>query len=134
MEVRKAVHSDSEFIKKLHRQHSKHIGSFNLFWSWDKYLTGENKSTYLVVEGGGFVRFSWMKKYDAYVIHEIAVDEETTRRGVGRALFEATPRPLMLKCNMDNDTGNAFYEKMGMTKVGKAATKKGVPQNVWWIT
>ena len=40
----------------------------------------------------------------------------------------------MLKCNADNDIGNAFYLAMGMTKVGKTQTKQGVKQNIWWTS
>lgn len=134
MQIRKAIATDADFIKKIHKQHKAHIGSFNLFWSWDHYLDGTNKSKFFVIDGGGFMRYSYSKMYTAYILHEIGVDNETTRKGVGRTLFEALPRPLMLKCNVDNDRGNAFYEAMGMTKMGKTATKKGVEQNVWWIT
>jgi len=134
MQIRRAIASDADFIKKIHKQHKKEIGSFNLFYSWDYYIKGINKSVFLIIEDGGSMRFSYMKKYNAYVLHEIGVDNESTRKGVGRALFNALPRPLILKCNMDNERGNAFYEAMGMTKIAKTATKKGVPQNVWSIT
>ena len=40
----------------------------------------------------------------------------------------------MLKCNLDNEVGNKFYEKMGMTLAGKTQTKAGVKQNIWWTT
>ena len=134
MNIRKAVESDKEFIKKLYKQSSKHIGSFNLYWSWDKYIDGTAKHVFYVAEQAGFMRYGYSKKYNAYVLHEIAVDNDTKQKGVGRMLFDKIPRPLMLKCNQDNDTGNAFYYKMGMTKAGKTQTNAGVYQNIWWIT
>ena len=134
MKVRPATIQDEDFIKKLHKQHKKHIGGFNLFWVWDKYIEGTAKHKYVVIEGCGFMRYGYSKKYSAFVLHEIAVDEETKQKGVGRTFFNHLPKPLMLKCNQDNDTGNAFYQAMGMTKVGVTETKQGVKQNIWWTT
>jgi len=134
MKVRSATKQDEAFIKKLHKQHKKHIGGFNLFWVWDKYIDRTAKYKYVVIDDCGFMRYGFSKKYSAYVLYEIAVDEDTKQRGVGRALYEHLPRPLMLKCNQDNDTGNKFYEAMGMTKVGVTQTRQGVKQNIWWTT
>lgn len=134
MKVRRAEIKDVELIKKLHKQHSKHIGGFNLFWVWDKYIEGKSKHKYVVIEDCGFMRYGYSKKYSAYVLYEIAVDSETQHKGVGRTLYNHLPKPLMLKCNQNNDVGNAFYESMGMTKVGVTATKQGVKQNIWWTT
>ena len=134
MKVRLATKQDEAFIKKMHKQHKKHIGGFNLFWVWDKYIDCTAKYKYVVIDDCGFMRYGFSKKYSAYVLYEIAVDEDTKQRGVGRALYEHLPRPLMLKCNQDNDTGNKFYEAMGMTKAGVTETRQGVKQNIWWTT
>lgn len=134
MKVRLANIDDSEFIKKLHKQHKKHIGGFNLFWVWDKYVEGKAKYKYVVIDGAGFMRYGYSKKYHAYVLYEIAVDDDNKQKGVGRAFYEHLPKPLMLKCNQDNTRGNKFYEAMGMTKAGNAETKQGVKQNIWWNT
>lgn len=134
MKVRKATEADRPFIEKLYRQHKQELGSFNLFWAWDDYLAGKRKSTFVLIEGEGFMRYGYSKRYTAYVLHEIGVDNDSQRKGVGKVLFDHLPRPLLLKCNCDNERGNAFYEKMGMTKVGLSKTKKGVEQNLWWIT
>ena len=133
MKVRAAVKQDEDFIKKLHKQHKKHIGGFNLFWIWDDYIN-KNKYKYVVIDNGGFMRYGYSKKYNAYVLYEIGVEIENTQKGVGRKLFEYLPKPLMLKCNLDNEVGNKFYEAMGMTLAGKTQTKAGVKQNIWWTT
>ena len=80
------------------------------------------------------MRYGYSKKYSAYVLYEIAVDKEAKQKGVGKTLFNNLPRPLMLKCNQDNETGNSFYIAMNMTKVSTCETKKGVKQNIYWIT
>jgi len=133
MKVRAAVKQDEDFIKKLHKQHKKHIGGFNLFWIWDDYIN-KNKNKYVVIDKGGFMRYGFSKKYNAYVLYEIAVDDDSKQKGVGRKLFEYLPKPLMLKCNLDNEVGNKFYEAMGMTLAGKTQTRSGVKQNIWWTT
>jgi len=134
MKVRPATIDDADFIKKLHAQSKKHIGNFNLFWVWDKYLEGTSKHRYVVIDGCGFMRYGYSSKYKAYVLYEIAVDKDSKQKGVGRVFFNHLPTPLMLKCNQDNEVGNKFYEAMGMTKVGVTETKQGVKQNIWWTT
>jgi ribosomal protein S18 acetylase RimI-like enzyme len=134
MKVRPANIEDEEFIKKLHKQHKEHIGGFNMFWVWDKYVEKKANYKYVVISNCGFMRYGYSKKYSAYVLYEIAVDEESKQNGIGKVLFNNLPRPLMLKCNQDNEIGNAFYMAMNMIKVANCKTKKGVKQNIYWIT
>jgi len=134
MNIRLAKPEDEDFIKKLHKQSSKHIGGFNLFWVWDKYIKKQARHRYVIIEGKGFMRYGYSKKYNSYVLHEIAVDKDCTEKGVGKALYEYLPRPLMLKCNQDNEVGNLFYQKMGMNKEGTTKTSAGVKQNIWTAT
>ena len=134
MKVRKANKDDADFIKKIHKQYPQELGSFNLFWAWDDYISGKNNTKYLIIDNAGFMRYGYSKKYNAYVLYEIGVDADSKQKGVGKALFKRLPRPLMLKCNKDNTPGNAFYKRMGMTKAGSTQTKKGVAQNIWWTT
>lgn len=131
MNIRLANANDKDFIKKLHKQSSKHIGNFNLFWTWDKYISGEAKHKFYVIDDMGFMRIGYSKKYNSYVLYEIAVDIDCKQKGVGKKLYDKIPKPLMLKCNKDNDAGNKFYSKMGMTKAGTTKTSKGVEQNIW---
>tara|TARA_R110000737_G_scaffold58791_1_gene85122 strand:+ start:2270 stop:2674 length:405 start_codon:yes stop_codon:yes gene_type:complete len=134
MNIRLAKIEDVDFIKKLHKQSSKHIGGFNLFWVWDKYLEKKAKHRYVIIEGQGFMRYGYSKKYSSYILHEIAIDKDSKQKGVGRVLYNYLPKPLMLKCNQDNEVGNLFYSKMGMTKAGVTKTSAGVKQNIWSAT
>lgn len=134
MNIRLATIKDVDFIKKLHKQSAKHIGNFNLFWVWDKYISKESKHKYVVIESKGFMRYGYSKKYKAYVLYEIAVDKDCKQKGIGKELYNHLPKPLMLKCNKDNEIGNKFYHNMGMTKAGTTKTTTGVEQNIWWAT
>ena len=134
MKVRKANINDAEFIKKLHKQHKKHIGGFNLFWIWDKYVEGKAKYEYVIIDEIAFMRYGYSKKYKANVLYEIAVDLDNVKKGAGRVLYNHLSKPLMLKCNKDNDIGNKFYKSMGMTKAGETETKAGVKQIIWWTS
>ena len=134
MNIRLATIDDVDFMKKLHKENSKQIGDFNVFRVWDKYISKTAKHRYVVIDEKGFMRYGYSKKYKAYVLFEIAVDTECKQKGVGKVLFDYLPKPLMLKCNQDNEAGNKFYAKMGMSKVGKTKTSAGVEQNIWWTT
>ena len=129
--LRHATRADADLLKELYKQAKDHIGSFNLYQVWDKYLTSSTNYKYLICEDKGFVRYGFSKKYSSWIIHEIAVLDDFKRHGIARHIVENLPRPLMLKCNCDNEIGNRFYEKIGMTKVGKTKTRKGVEQNIW---
>lgn len=138
MKARDATQHDKEAIKALYKENSKNIGSFNLFWSWDKYIEGKAHHKFVVAEDGkeilGFVRWGVSKREKCFVLHEIAVKKDIKQRGVGRLLFEQIPKPITLKCRCDNEPGNSFYKAMGMMISGRTKTKKGVEHYVWWIT
>ena len=96
-------------------------------------MEGNTNYTYEIYEDNGFIRYGYSKKYKANVIYEIAVKNGSTEKGVGSKLFNRLKKPIFLKCNQDNEVGNKFYLKMGMTKAG-TITKKGEKQNIYWIT
>lgn len=131
IKILKANYKHKEFIKEIYKQEKQHLGSFNLYQSWDKYLWGETPYKFYVIENIGFMRFGYSKKYKSNLLQEIGIKEEYKKKGYAKILLNAIPKPLTLKCNCDNDAGNSFYEKCGMTKVGKALTKAGVKQNIW---
>ncbi|MDR2558357.1 MAG: GNAT family N-acetyltransferase [Oscillospiraceae bacterium] len=66
------------------------------------------------------------------LIYRLAVDEKYRIRGIGRALVkkavEALKREGMeavtLFCLKDNESGNAFWEKIGFTEMTEAITYK----------
>jgi len=129
--LERAMRKDADLIKDIHKQDKEHIGSFNLFQVWDKYLTENTTYKFLICEDKAFVTYGWSKKYSSWIIYEIGVLDEFKKQGVARFIVENLPKPMTLKCNLDNEAGNKFYEKIGMTKVGKTQTKKGVKQNIW---
>jgi len=45
--IRIAKESDASLIKEIHRQNQKELGSFNLFYVWDKYCKRKAKYKYL---------------------------------------------------------------------------------------
>ena len=135
--IRNAKLKDSDFIKDIYKAEKKHLGSFNLYQCWDNYINKKSKERFWVVytdnHNTGFVRFGWSKKFNSYILQDIGVNEKYKRKGVGKYILEKLPRPLILKCNVDNITGNNFYKSFGMTLNGTTQTKKGVKQNVWSI-
>lgn len=145
--LRNAKRKDADFIKEIYKKEKEHLGSFNLYQCWDNYLTKKSKEKFWVVyvenvtpidynvqiDLTGFVRFGWSKKYNSYILQDIGINEKYKRKGVGRFILEKLPKPLVLKCNVTNTTGNSFYKSIGMTLNGTTQTKKGVKQNVWSI-
>lgn len=133
-QLRPATREDVAMMKEIHKNEKEHLGSFNLYQVWDKWIGGEKVPyTFIVVEGKAFCRYGFSKKYQHYVIHEIGVLPQFKRQGISRFILENVPRPLMLKCNCDNDGGNKFYKSCGMILAGKTETKNGVKQNIWTI-
>lgn len=107
--------------------------------SWQKYIAGHGGEFKVGIQGAsgslvGFIRYSWMKKYSAYVVHEIGVFDDFQGLGYGSKLLQQVPIPVLLKCNKDNEKGNDFYKSMCMTCAGVTHTKKGVEQIIWTKT
>jgi GNAT superfamily N-acetyltransferase len=128
-----AMFFDRDWIEKIYKESKRELGSFNLFYSWDNFLEGKNNFKFHVIRPFAFVRWGWMPKYESNVIQEIGVDVKARGQGFAGRLLNAVPTPLLLKCNQDNNAGNAFYKKMGMTLSASTETKKGVKQNIWTL-
>jgi GNAT superfamily N-acetyltransferase len=140
LQIRSASKDDAEWIKKIYKQESKNLGSFNLFQVWDKYLTGEAPNKFIAIGNYAFCNYNYSVRNKCFVIHDIGILNEYKGAGIGKFIVlkiaEMAKRRnsyLMLKCNCDNVGGNAFYEKIGMKNTEKCLTKKGVAQNVWKI-
>ena len=145
--IKNAKRIDADFIKDIYKAEKEHLGSFNLYQCWDNYLRKKSKEKFWVVknlvkcpveyveyqDNVGFVRFGWSKKFNSFILQDIGILEKYKRKGVGRFIIDNLPKPLILKCNIDNTSGNKFYKKIGMTLNGITMTKKGVKQNVWSI-
>lgn len=132
--VEQALAQDSTWIKLIYREHKKHLGNFNLYNCWDTYLKtgGENgQENFLVIRNKGFVRFSYMKKFKMFCLHDLGVFSNNQNRGYGTALLEQVPLPFFLRTNQDNKSANDYYVRQGLIRVGEVFTMTGRKQNVY---
>lgn len=134
MILRQAKKEDEELVKKIHKESKKEIGNFDTFFIWSNYLKGKTTYKYYIIDEIGFVRFGYSKKYSANVIYDIAILLDQRNKGYGKKILSKLPKPIMLKCNSDNDNGNAFYRSIGMRNCGIVKSKnKKKEMNVWAI-
>jgi len=66
----------------------------------------------------GFVNYRTLSRIRVgwHTIYEICVDESARGQGMGRALLDAVPRPVRLKCPVDL-AANEFYKRYGLLNV-----------------
>lgn len=134
MKIRRAKKEDEDLIKAIHKEAKNEIGSFNLFKSWDNYLARETPYLFYVISEAAFMRYGFSKQKKCFTIKEIGVLKEKQGQGYAEALFNHCKRPLYLTCNVDNERGNRFYEKMGMKLKSQKLTKnKKQMMNEWVI-
>lgn len=96
-------------------------------------LESVQRKTLLVAEHEGqIVGFcNYRRRRDGVsVIYEIGVDR--SRRGIriGAGLIAAVPKPIRLKCTVDNEQANRFYAGQGFT-LQEQEQGKHRPLNVW---
>jgi len=88
----------------------------------------------LMVKGGneavvGFANTH--KRKDGWTtVYEIGVHPAWQRRGVGWSLINVLPRPVRLKCTVDNEGANAFYDWMGF-QLARVEDGRKRKLNVW---
>jgi len=130
--IRFAVEDDIPFIKKIANQYKDELG-FVMLPSLRRAI--EKRELYVAEYGGRVVGFcNWHQRRDGWhTIYEVAVDK--TRRGeqIGKALIQAVPAPKRLKCTVDNDQANSFYQHIGMELTSVENGRKR-PLNVWKMT
>jgi hypothetical protein len=83
-------------------------------------------------ESGAFVLFHTRR--DAItIIYDICTPIEFRKRGIARQLIAVLPRPIELKCPIDN-VSNGFYRHMGFKQTGilDRATVHSKRQLVLW--
>ena len=76
----------------------------------------ERSQLYVAVAiGGEVVGFAncWRRKDGWHTIREICITFSYRANGAGRALINAIPKPIRLKCLADNDQANQFYQHLG---------------------
>lgn len=91
----------------------------------------ENKTLKVIEVDGkivGFVNF-YLRKDGWTVIYELAVLKEFTNKGYARKLIESLPKPIRLKCLVDNES-NEFYRHIGFTLLETVKGRKR-DLNVW---
>lgn len=76
----------------------------------------------------GFVNYH-ARRDGWHTVYEIAVRKDWRGHRIGAALLEAVPRPVRLKCTVDNDPANTFYTR-SMELAGVEAGRKRA-LNVW---
>jgi GNAT superfamily N-acetyltransferase len=132
--LRPATKKDEELIKQIHKESKKEIGGFDTFFIWQNYLKGNTTYKYYILDNIAFVRYGFSKKYSANVVHDIAILKEHRGKGYGKKIMSILPKPIVLKCNTDNEGGNAFYQSIGMRKcmVVKSKDRKK-EMNLWAI-
>jgi len=124
MIIRKFSRSDEAWIKPIWIQGEK-MGAFGaFFFMWSGLVQGRPKGVDAVVcQGKGFMRF--VNKNGVCEVKEIIVAESARRQGVGRALLEELPRPIVLETNEWNESSLLFYKSLGFQQKGSRRTPKG---------
>lgn len=106
--VRLAVMDDIDSIKKIADKYSREIG----FVIRSSLVESCNARSLLVKIFNnqiiGFCKFHH-RRDGVNVIYELCVSEEYRRRGFAKELINAIPKPIRLKCPVDNDS-NKFYQ------------------------
>jgi GNAT superfamily N-acetyltransferase len=126
--IRYAGLNDCSAIKAIANQYKQELGFVNRAALGGASLNAE---LYIAEAHGhiaGFVR--WHSRRDGWhTIYEIASARQFRGIGVGRALLNAVPRPLRLKCTEDNPA-NDWYARQGMTLIRTEPGRKRT-LNVW---
>jgi len=80
----------------------------------------------------GFVNYRTLSRIRVgwHTIYEICVDESARGQGMGRALLDAVPRPVRLKCPVDL-TANEFYKRYGLLNVWTEQPDNKRTLNIW---
>ena len=92
----------------------------------------ERKTLFVAVHDTRVVGFvnSRTRRDGVNVIYEIAVHRDWIGHAIGKCLLQAIPTPTRLKCTVDNERGNLFYEANGFCFTGREPGKQR-ELNVW---
>lgn len=80
---------------------------------------------------GAFCNYRCRRRDGVCVIYEIAVPLAFQRRGIASQFIAALPRPVRLKCTVDNPA-NEFYRAIGFKLLGQEAGRRRA-LNVWML-
>lgn len=122
--VRPATVSDLDWVKRMADRHRREVGFVLRPALADAIERGE-----LLVGIGASAFCRWHARRDGWhTVYEL-VSEAGAGDGTGRALLDALPRPLRLKCPTDLEA-NGFYARCGGT-LARVEPGKRRPLNVW---
>lgn len=120
--VRLATLDDIVAIKKIADKHTREIG-FVLKPALEEHC---RKETLLVSETDGEVSgfCNYHHRRDGVnVIYEICVSDNFRHRGIAKEMIDKIPRPIQLKCPVDNESNN-FYVHIGAKLLETVSGKK----------
>lgn len=126
--IRFALPDDIPTIKRIAQQYRHELGFVNRGVLLESM---ERRNLLVAVSGGivvGFVNYRACR--DGWsTVYEIAVDKAHRGRRIGAGLLAGVPRPIRLKCPVDN-ASNQFYEAQGFSCIGSEDGKKR-RLNIW---
>lgn len=126
--IRLADIDDIPEIKKIADQNKKEIGFILKPIIEASAKTNELFVAFYQNRVAGFIR--WHKRQDGWsTVYEICVDQKFRRIGIGRRLMARIPKPIQLKCPIDNEF-NRFYRRLGFILTGQEPGKKRT-LNIW---
>ena len=128
VKVRDAVLADEEWIKAAFKSHRDLAGAF--YWSWRGFWERpdpQHKWLVAMREGDlvGTVHYKVSKRFKAWYLMELFVQEDFRKHGIGALLLRKRPDPAILKTNSDNSSAQLFYEEHGFKKDSESRTKAG---------
>lgn len=129
LEVRPATREDIPAVKKLADQNKHSIGFVN-----SAALAQNADKGWLLVAGldkeiVGFLN-PWHRRDGWTTVMELCVAQTHRRSGIAQLLVGVLPRPVRLKCTVDNVEGNAFYRALDFQLV-RTEPGKTRALNIW---
>ncbi|MCK9345272.1 MAG: GNAT family N-acetyltransferase [Candidatus Pacebacteria bacterium] len=127
--VRIAYPEDLPAIKKIADANKKEIG-FIVRPIFEESIQNQELFVACKLNGEivGFVR--WHHRRDEWnTVYEICVRNDSRRDGIGKLLLAQIPKPIQLKCPVDN-ASNKFYEHIGFSLISKEQGRKRM-LNLW---
>lgn len=127
--IRQATLDDIGMVKHIANKYPRELGYVMMPSLRD--AVGRNELLVYEVNGRIFGFVNYRTRRDGWhTVYEIAVDKPFRGGEIGRALIEAVPTPIRLKCTVDNKIANGFYEHLGFCLVRQECGRKR-QLNVW---
>lgn len=128
--IRAATLDDVQAVKRLASRYSKEVGY--VMYPALREAVARGELTVAVAPDGSVIGFvNWHKRRDGWrTVYEIAVAPDQLGQGVGKALINSVPGRIRLKCTVENDRANSFYDAQGFRLLEVESGRKR-PLNVW---